>query len=211
MFFGKHSAWLLIPGGLIILLWALESRHRRDTKKEDWEKGVNVETWVKVFSAIGMIYGLFLMIGAVMMEIGGWSPSLAITVANGGKDTVNHFTTVIYFVTGMVMFFKPMKDVPFASLVALGVATFVTILAVTAIPDNFIGALVIKYAIPLKWLLVIVFLVVLALVYSLSKFAFSVMKTISKIVSLPPFALIYGCFVIIDAILLIAGVRIVAW
>ena len=209
LFFGDHSAWLLLPAVAIIYTWVLEAKKRPEVNKPEWERGVNISTLVKVFSFIGMIYGFFLMIGAVMMELQGSSPSLAYAMING--NAVNHFTTIVYFLTGSIMFFKPLKDVPFAALISLGVSIGVVIICMTVIPDSRLGSLVIDYVIPLKWLMVIIFLVVLALTYSLTKLSIGFLTTLSKIVSKAPFALIYGSFVLVQAIMLLAGYSIILW
>ena len=210
--FGRHSAWLLLPAVAIIFTWVLEAKVRKDSRKEDWEKGVNVSNLVKVFAFIGMIYGFFLMIGAIMMEITGYSPSLMFKeVQGGGENVVNHFTTIIYFTTGMVMFFKPLKDIPFASLVALAVASVVTIISMWVIPENAIGELVIDYVLPLRWLLIIIFIVVLAITYSVSRVSFNLMTSFSKLISKPIFSIIYGGFVLVQAIMLLFGYSIVLW
>src|SRR5271157_1116379 len=107
LFFGNHSAWLLLPAVAIIYTWVFEAKKRPDVNKKEWERGVNVSTLVKIFSFIGMIYGFFLMLGAVMMELEGTSPSLQYAVNT--NDAVNHFTTIVYFLTGAIMFFKPLK------------------------------------------------------------------------------------------------------
>ncbi|MHA1849101.1 MAG: hypothetical protein ACTSXU_15765, partial [Promethearchaeota archaeon] len=133
LFFGRHSAWLLIPAAIIIYTWVLEAKKRKnELNKEEWDRKVNISRAVKYFSYIGMIYGFFLMIGAVMMEITGSSPSLAYKnnfgPLDGGvhQDVVNHFTAILYFVSGMVMFFKPIKDVPFTALISLLIAVGAT-------------------------------------------------------------------------------------
>nr|MDO8115968.1 hypothetical protein [Candidatus Sigynarchaeota archaeon] len=151
--FGRHAAWLLLPAASIIFTWILEAKKRKDMQRgEEYKRGVDVSKLVKVFAFIGMIYGCFLMIGAVMAELTGSSPSLAFRNNYGFVDPldplglpqeiVNPFTNIVYFITGIVMFFKPLKDVPFASLISLAVAAVVTLLAAWTIPNDRIGALI---------------------------------------------------------------------
>lgn len=218
VWFGRHSAWLLLPAAGIIYTWILEARSRKDLNKEEWERGVHVSRLVKVFSFVGMVYGFFLMIGAVMMEITGSSPSLAFRMINGTpdglgdpQDVVNHFTTIVYFVTGMVMFLKPLKDVPFASLISLAVASGLTIWAFLTIPDSKVGTFIAGYVMELKWLFLIIFLVSLTITFAVTKVSLSLMTTLSKIISKPPFAFIYASFVLVQAIVLLAGYSLVMW
>lgn len=208
LFFGDHSAWLLLPAVVIIYMWVFEAKKRPDVNKKEWERGVNVSTLVKVFSYIGMVYGFFLMIGAVMMELNNSAPSLQYDVLHG--NTVNHFTTIVYFLTGAIMFFKPLKDVPLAALISLGLAIGVTIICMAVIPNSRL-ANAIEYLIPLKWLLLIIFLVVLALTYSLTKLSIGFLTTLSKVVSKAPVAFIFASFVLVQSIMLLAGYSIVAW
>jgi hypothetical protein len=215
LWFGRHSAWLLLPAVAIIYLWIFEAKKRPDVKDQEWQRGVNVSTAVKVFSWIGMVYGFFLMIGAVMAEIGGSAPSLAYRTNNplgpvGDFGPVNHFTVIIYFVTGAVMFFKPLKDIPFAALISLGVSVGVTIVCMTVIPENKFGQAILTL-VDLKWILVIVFLVMLAIMYALTKISIGFLMKFSKIVSMPPFAVIYGSFVLVQVIMLLFGYSMVTW
>nr|MDO8087737.1 hypothetical protein [Candidatus Sigynarchaeum springense] len=215
LWFGRHSAWLLLPAVVIIYLWIFEAKKRPEVKGQEWQRGVNVSTMVKVFSWIGMVYGFFLMIGAVMAEIGGFAPSLAFntnwgTGVQGYLGPVNHFTVIIYFVTGAVMFFKPLKDIPFAALISLGVAVGVTIICMTVIPENKFGQAILTL-VELKWILIIVFLVVLAIMYALTKISIGFLMRFSKIVSMPPFAVIYGSFVLVQTIIVLFGYSMVMW
>lgn len=218
VWFGRHSAWLLLPAAAIIFTWAIEAKKREDLEKEEWERRANVSKIVKIFAFVGMVYGLFLMIGAVMTEITGYSPSLLfkkrwgpLDIYGNPQNIVNHFTTIVYFITGMVMFFKPFKDVPFASLVSLAVASGITILAMLYIPDSAVGSFIIEHVIELKWLLIIIFVIVLAITFALSKVSFTLMTKFSKLISMPPFAIIYGSFVVLQSVLLLAGFSLVMW
>ncbi|MEX2683797.1 MAG: hypothetical protein Q6373_019650 [Candidatus Sigynarchaeota archaeon] len=213
--FGRHSAWLLLPAIAIIYLWIFEAKKRPDIKDQEWQRGVNVSTMVKVFSWIGMVYGFFLMIGAVMAELGGYAPSLAFNKNFGTGDPdylgpVNHFTVIIYFVTGAIMFFKPLKDIPFAALISLGVAVGVTIICMNVIPENKFGQAILTL-VDLKWILIIVFLAVLAMMYALTKISIGFLMKFSKIVSMPPFAAIYGTFVLVQTIMVLFGYSMVMW
>jgi hypothetical protein len=213
LWFGRHSAWLLLPAVVIIFLWIFEAKKRPDVKEQEWQRGVNVPTMVKVFSWVGMVYGFFLMIGAVMAEIGGAAPSQLYRDNVGPVGLygpVNHFTVIIYFVTGAVMFFKPLKDIPFAALISLGVAVGVTIICMTVIPENKFGQAVLTL-VDLKWILLIVFLVMLAIMYALTKISIGFLMKFSKLVSMPPFAVIYGSFVLIQAVMLLFGYSMVMW
>ncbi len=216
LWFGRHSAWLLLPAVAIIFLWIFEAKKRPDIKEQEWQRGVNVSTMVKVFSWVGMVYGFFLMIGAVMAEIGGFAPSQQFNLNwNMTGDPaylgpVNHFTVIIYFVTGAVMFFKPLKDIPFAALISLGVSVAVTIICMTVIPENKFGQAILTL-VELKWILIIVFLVMLAIMYALSKIAIGFLMKFSKIVSMPPFAVIYGSFILVQTIMLLFGYSMVGW
>ncbi|NMC04127.1 MAG: hypothetical protein GYA24_02885 [Candidatus Lokiarchaeota archaeon] len=213
--FGRHSAWLLLPAAVIVLLWALEAKKRPDMKDQEWQRSVNVSTMVKVFSWVGMVYGFFLMVGAVMAELGGYAPSLAYNQINntvpGSLGPVNHFTVIVYFVTGAIMFFKPLKDIPLASLISLGVTVGVTVLCVAIIPGSTFGNVVTAMGIDLKWIYIIIFLILLAVTYALMKISVGFLMRFSKIVSMPPFAVIYGSFILVQAIIVLFGYSIVMW
>jgi hypothetical protein len=214
--FGRHSAWLLLPAVVIVYLWIFEAKKRPDVKEQEWQRGVNVSTLVKVFSWIGMVYGFFLMIGAVMAELGGYAPSQAFNTNFGTGDPaylgpVNHFTVIIYFVTGAVMFFKPLKDIPFAALISLGVTVGVTVLCIAIIPGSTFGNVVSALSIDLKWIYIAIFLILLAITYALMKISVGFLMKFSKIISMPPFAVIYGSFVLIQTIMLLFGYSMIQW
>ena len=212
--FGRHNAWLLMPAVGIMYTWAIEAKKRKeDLDRDEWQRNAKVSNIVKIFSYIGMVYGFFLMIGAVMTELGGWSPSYMYMInIGGGEDQVNHFTVILYFITGMIMFLKPFKDVPFAALISLAVAAAITMIAMWSINPGDAWVVAFEaYLFDLRWLYVIIFVAVLAIVYSLSKVAFTLMMNISKLISKAPFALIYGSFILIQAIVLLAGSSIIIW
>jgi hypothetical protein len=205
LFFGRYSAWLLLPAAAIIFTWVLEAKKRPEVNKEEWQRGVNISTLVKVFSFIGMIYGFFLMLGAVMMELQQSPPSSL-------YPTVNHFTTIVYFLTGSIMFFKPFKDVPLAALISLGLAIGVVLICMVVIPNNKLFEFVAFFdPTAVKWILGIIFIAVLAITYTLSKMAIGFLTTLSKIMSKAPFAFIFASFILVQAIMLLFGASIVAW
>ncbi|MHA1680025.1 MAG: hypothetical protein ACTSUE_03390 [Promethearchaeota archaeon] len=217
-FWGRHSAWLLIPAASIIFTWVLEAKKRKDLGKEEWERETNVSKLVKIFAYIGMVYGVLLMIGAVSMELYGNSPSWWFRQRWGEEilpgepeEIVNHFTAIMYFIAGMVMFFKPLKDIPFASLIALATAAGVTLLCAYYIPATTAGSALVEYVIELKWLLIIIFVVVLSITFAVSKVSFNLMTKFSKVISMPPFAVIFASILLIQAIMLLLGFSIVMW
>ncbi|MFX0099376.1 MAG: hypothetical protein ACFFCS_07315 [Candidatus Hodarchaeota archaeon] len=211
--FGRHNAWLLLPAVGIIYTWAIEAKKRKeDLDRDEWQRNAKVSNIVKLFSYIGMVYGFFLMIGAIMTEITGYSPSYMYMMnIGGGTDEVNHFTVILYLVTGLIMFMKPLKDVPFAAIISLTAAAAVTLIVMFSVnPDEpwvvFIGSYF-----DIRWLYLIIFVIVLAIVYSLSKVSFTLMMNISKLISKAPFALIYGSFILIQAVVLLFGGSLVLW
>ncbi len=215
-FFGRHSAWLLLPAVAIVFLWVFEAKKRPDLKEQEYQRSVNVSTAVKVFSWVGMVYGFFLMIGAVMAELGGYAPSLAFNQINGTGapnflGPVNHFTVIIYFVTGAIMFFKPLKDIPFAALISLGVTIGVTVLCIAIIPGSTFGDVMYALGVDLKWIYIVIFLLLLAVTYALMKISIGFLMKFSKIISMPPFAVIYGSFILVQTIMVLFGYSIVMW
>ncbi|MHA1370467.1 MAG: hypothetical protein ACTSWN_01970 [Promethearchaeota archaeon] len=222
-FFGEHSAWLLLGAAALMFTWILEAKKRKDKDEDGLPTKVKITPIIWIISVIGMVYGFFLIIGGVMTELIGASPSYLFRVNHGPlidpagdpsdpanrADIVNHFTVIIYVLTGIIMFFKPLKDIPWAAILSLTAATIVVILVMFSIPDqatNFI-----ENYIAIQWAFVIIFVVVLAFVYIATKAFFDIIIGISKFFSHPVVAFIYAIFISIQAICLLAGYSIVMW
>jgi len=104
-------------------------------------------------------------------------------------------------VVGIAILFKPINDLPLASILGLLAGTATAIVLAVLIPDNVVE-LIGEYIINPKLLLFIIFIVVTVLVAVTAKFYIGVLKTISKFLSWPPVALLIMVFSFVQGILL---------
>jgi hypothetical protein len=98
------------------------------------------------------------------------------------------------------MFFKPINDLPLASILGLIAGTATAVILAAIIPPG-VEVVIADWINP-KLLLIIVFIVVAAIVAVTAKFYIGVLQAISKFLSWPPIAFIIMVFSLIQGILL---------
>jgi hypothetical protein len=116
-------------------------------------------------------------------------------------NEADHFTCIFLIVVGIAMLFKPVKDLPLASILGLLAGTATAIVLALLIPDEvveWIGANLINP----KLLLIIIFIIVAVLVAITAKFYLGILQAISKFLCYPPVAFIIMVFSFVQGILL---------
>jgi uncharacterized membrane protein len=117
-------------------------------------------------------------------------------------DEANHFTSVFLIVIGIVMFFKPISDLPLSSILGLSAGAVTAFVIALIIPDsvtNLLGTNVVK------WAIVIIFIIVAILVGVTAKFYIGTLQKISKFLSWPPIAFIIMVFCFVQGFCLWIG------
>jgi len=166
-----YVPYILILGGIVAASWLIE----RTVKPLSWI--------VKIASLFGFIVGILLMITAAAV----WS-----------SPTLDVYTRYLLIATGLALILKPIKDIPWAALIALlvgGVCAGYVYLYLS-LPETVFG-------ISSTWIYLIIFFVPALLVYMLFKFIEDILRLIGTILASKPVATILGLACIIQGILLL--------
>lgn len=187
---GQSAGVMVFISGFIALTWLGYERKRRGSftkrKLEEGEK-VDISKFLRVLSYLGLAVGI--------MDIwaGAWGLILDIPPSFRYLGTgANHFTCIFLIILGIGMFFKPIKDLPLSSILALIAGSASVFILASLIPPGIEEN--IAYWINPKLLLFIVFIIVTALVAITAKFFIGIFQWISKILSWPPIAFIIMVF-----------------
>lgn len=166
-----YVPYILILGGVVTASWLLT----RTVKPLSWI--------VKFASFFGLIVGVLLMVTAAVI----WrSPVLDV------------YTRYLLVATGLALVLKPIKDIPWAALIALlvgGVCAGYVYLYLD-LPETVFG-------VSSTWIYLIIFFIPALLVYMLFKFIEDVLRLIGTILASKPVATILGLVCIVQGILLL--------
>jgi len=204
----ESGAIMLILAGLIAITWfGYESKRRRSvTKRKVDEYEFNVTKFLRVLSYLGIIVGVFCIWSGAVSLLRGLPPSFA--YRDNVANEVNHFTSISLIVIGIVMFLKPINDLPWAGIIGLIVGGVVTFIIAIAVPDQLVE--VIAVFIDPRWVLGIFFILIVAIVALSVKFYISGLMAISKVLSWPPIALVIMLYCFIQGFaLLIFGFSVI--
>ncbi|MBN2155661.1 MAG: hypothetical protein JW776_06440 [Candidatus Lokiarchaeota archaeon] len=192
--FPRNAGWMLIIGGVMAITWMGYETKRKQAffkkrfKKEDWEE-VEVSKFLKVLSFAGLALGILFIWAAAVGAINNIPPSTQYATKFG--DKWDWLTTISLLVVGIVMFLKPINDLPWSGMIGLlaGVAT--AVLLVVFIPKTWLAN-------PnAKWVILGIGFVISTLVGVSMKFWVGTLQSISRVLSYPPIALVVAlyCFV----------------
>jgi len=188
--------------GFIALTWLGYERKRRGSftkRKIEKERGFNLSKFLRILSYAGVIVGILDIWAGTTGLIQNIPPSFRYRDLTANE--ADHFTCIFLIVVGIAMSFKPINDLPLASILGLLVGTATAVVLALLIPDNVVKWIG-DYLINPKLLLIIIFIIVTVLVAMTAKFYISVLQAISKFLSWPPIALIIMVFSFIQGILL---------
>ena len=190
---GQSAGVMVLISGIVALCSLLYEWRRRGSftkRKLEDQKTFSATTFLKVFSFLGCVVGLLDVWAGAWGLIRNIPPSFRYAAVTGYE--ANHFTCIFLIVIGIAMFFKPINDLPIASILGLLAGAASTFILASLIPEGAwepIG----EWINP-KLLLIIVFVIVTAIVALTAKFYISVLQWISKILSWPPIAFVIMIF-----------------
>lgn len=187
--------------GFIAFTWLGYERKRRGSftkRKAEEGKKFNITKFLRVLSYTGVIVGILDIWAGAMGLILDIPPSFRYAALT--ENAADHFTCIFLIVVGIAMFFKPINDLPLASILGLIAGTASAVVLAAAIPPG-VEVVIAEWINP-KLLLIIVFIVVAAIVAITAKFYVGILQTISKFLSWPPIAFIIMIFCLIQGILL---------
>jgi hypothetical protein len=197
---------MVILSGMMCLVWIGYEVNRRGSilkrKTDDFE--FDITKFLRGLSYLGIILGIICIWAGATGLILKIPPSdkYAENLITQGVCTdiatcsaVDHFTCIWLIFMGVIMFLKPINDLPWAGIIGLFAGAAVAIIVSMIIPDWAVEWIA-GYINP-KWALIIIFLVVAAIVGLTVKFWIDALMMISKVLSWPPIAVILMvvCFI----------------
>ena len=192
---GESAAIMMVISGAMAITWLGYERKRRGSfTKRKVDVDFDVTKFLRVMSYLGLIIGVFVVWSGAVSLILDKPPSFK--YRDFTDPHANHFTSIFLIVIGIAMFFFPIKDLPLASILGLLVATATVIVIALLVPDGVVE--LIAGVINPKWILVIIFVIVTVVVIIAVKFYIGIFKTISKVLSWPPIALVVVIFCIVQ-------------
>lgn len=195
----ESAAIMMVLSGLMAITWlGFERKRRGSFTKRKVEKVFDVTKFLRVFlrvmSYLGLVLGIFVVWSGAIGLIRDIPPSFEYRDVT--EDAANHFTCIFLIIIGIVMFMKPISDLPLSSIIGLLAGTGTVIIIALLVPDGAVE--LIAGVINPKWLLVIIFIIVTVIVALTVKFYVGVLKTISKFLSWPPIAFVVMIFCLVQ-------------
>jgi len=166
-----YVPYILILGGIVAASWLFE----RTVKPLSWI--------VKIASFFGFIIGIVLIVtAAVVWSTERWDP----------------YTQYLLIATGLALILKPIKDIPWAALIALLIGGLCAgyVYLFFPLPETVLG-------ISSTWIYVAIFFVPTLLVYMLFKFIEDLLRLVGVILASRPVSIILGLICIVQGFLLL--------
>lgn len=163
-------------------------------KKEDWEE-VEVSKFLKVLSYAGLVLGVIFIWAAAVGIIDNIAPSNTYDARFApieDNSPLDWLTTISLLVIGVVMFLKPINDLPWAGMIGLLAGIGTAILLVVFLPKSLL-----EYP-NAKWVILGVGLVIATLVGMFMKFWIGTLQTVSRVLSYPPIALVVAIYCLVQ-------------
>ncbi|MHA1703729.1 MAG: hypothetical protein ACTSWK_15850 [Promethearchaeota archaeon] len=171
---------------------------RRKASEEGEDKKFDISRFLKILSYFGIVVGILDVWAGTMGLILDIPPSFRYAdITDPGAD---HFTSIFLIVIGVAMLFKPVNDMPLASIIGILAGSAAALALVIFIPET--AVVKISDWINPKLSLIIVFILVTAIVALTAKFYIGVLQKISKFLSWPPIAFLVMLFCFVQGILL---------
>jgi len=204
----QSAAIMMVLSGALAITWLGYERKRRGSfiKRKMEEKKFDVTKFLRGLSYLGLILGIFVLWSGITSLILDIPPSFKYEEVNPGVGA-NHFTSIFLILIGIVIFFKPISDLPLSSILGLLAGTATTFIISMIIPDSYADLVGTKV---LKWTLIIIFIIVTVIVGLTAKFYIGTLQKISKFFSWPPIAFVIMIFCFVQGFALwIFGVSII--
>ncbi|MFX0010093.1 MAG: hypothetical protein ACFE9R_07250 [Candidatus Hermodarchaeota archaeon] len=201
----ESAGIFVLISGIVFLSWLGFERKRRGsffTRKSNEEKesliSKSMRIILRIISYSGVIIGILDIWAGAMGLIQNIPPSFAYRDITANQ--ADHFTCIFLIVVGIAMFFKPVKDFPLTSLIGLIAGSTTVVILALSVPD-YVVQWIAGYIDP-KWVLIIIFIIVTALVAIITKFFIKIPQMISTFLSWPPVAFVIMVFGFVQGILL---------
>lgn len=198
-YFAENAAGILALGGLLAGFWFFDWIIRRPEAEE--ERPI----YLKILDVIGFLVGIICLGAGVTLLLGGQNIiTEGLGWLIGGKH--DNFTIGLTIAVGLCLFLKPIKDIPWASLIGLIAGAFVVFLSITYLQTaltwiaNLLG-------IDIKILYAIIFILIYGIIFSLFGLAQNILKLVGTVLSSKPGSFVLMIFCFLQAILIILPPR----
>ncbi|MHA1859641.1 MAG: hypothetical protein ACTSVF_00895 [Candidatus Asgardarchaeia archaeon] len=181
----EYTAIILIISGLSVAGWFFES-----ISEAVPIFGKIISPIIKLIAALGFIMGIICIITGYYDYV---------------LSSYDRFTIGVLGVVAFTLTVAPIVEIPIESLLALGGGGALALAASTFVPDDIWTFLTGTIGISMNWMLVIIFLIGAAIIYSLTKMITDLLRIFSKIVRSKPVSFIVGVVAITQGILLLMG------
>jgi hypothetical protein len=173
----NNAPYILILGGIVAASWILEKLARPAPVV-----GKPVSWLVKLVSLFGFFVGILLLVTAAAV----WS-----------VEALDSGTRYLLIVTGLALFLKPLKDIPWAALIGLVVGGLCagSVYFFYPLPETVNG-------VSSTWIYLAIFFIPALLVYMLLKFVEDMLRFIGTILASKPVSIVLGLICIVQGILL---------
>jgi len=189
--FPRNAGWMLLMGGVMAITWmGYETKRKqaffkRKFKKEDWEE-VEVSNFLKVLSYLGLVLGVILIWAAAVSAANNIPPSNIYETRFGTQW--DWLTTISCLIVGIVMFLKPINDLPWAGMIGLIAGVAIAVMLVIFVPKAWLANE------NSKWIILGIGFVLASIVALAMKFWIGTLQSISRVLSYPPIALVVAVF-----------------
>jgi len=175
----NNTPYILILGGIVAASWLLERLARPAPIV-----GEPVSWLVKLTALFGFFVGILLLVTAAAI----WSTE---------APQIDTGTRYLLIVTGLALFLKPLKDIPWAALIGLVVGGLCagSVYFFYPLPETVNG-------ISSTWIYLAIFFIPALFVYMLLKFVEDVVRLIGTILASRPVSIVLGLICIAQGILL---------
>ncbi len=194
-YFAENAAGILALGALFAGFWFFDWIIRRPEAEEERPK------YLIVIDIIGFVVGVIALGTGITLLLNGQNP---ITEAVGGIIGGKHdiFTKILIIAVGLCLFLKPIKDIPWASLIGLIVGATVVFLAISYLNTMFTWFAQLL-GIDVRILYAIIFILIYALIFSLFGLAQHILNLLGTVLSSKPGSFVIMILCLIQALLII--------
>ncbi len=194
-YFADNAAGMLALGGLFAGFWFIDWIIRHPEAEEERP------AYLVAIDIIGFFIGIICLGSGITLLLNGQDP---ITEAIGGFIGGKHdiFTKGLIIAVGLCLFLKPIKDIPWASLIAMIAGAVVVFLAITYLETTF-TQLAGLLGIDVKLLYGIIFVLVYGIIFSMFGLAQYILRIVATILSSRPGSFVLFVLCMIQALLII--------
>ena len=115
---GESAAIMMVLSGLMAITWlGFERKRRGSFTKRKVEIEIHITRFLRGLSYLGLVLGIFVVWSGAIGLIRNIPPSFEYRDVT--EDAANHFTCIFLIVIGIVMFMKPISDLPLSSIIGL--------------------------------------------------------------------------------------------